>query len=86
MVTQQQAEDLAKKHLEDYLTACGPNTVEDTGNVLMKLCSVAGVMMVAAVGHDDAVKRLQAVASFISKIMHDVQYHQDNKGKNRASN
>lgn len=47
MVTQQEAEALAQKHVQDYLNACGLDTAEDAGNALMKLCGVAGVMMCA---------------------------------------
>ncbi|QRM19527.1 hypothetical protein GBK02_08995 [Dechloromonas sp. TW-R-39-2] len=67
MVTQQEAEKLAQKHVQDYLNACGLDTVEDAGNALMKLCSVAGVMMCATVGQDDAVARLEGTAAFIAK-------------------
>lgn len=69
MVTSQEAEQLARKCVQDYLNACGLNTVEDAGNALMKLCSVAGVMMVATVGHADAVARLEGTASYIANSM-----------------
>ena len=77
MVTQQEAEALAQRHIHDYLTACGLKTVEDAGNALMKLCSVAGVMMVATVGYEDAVARLDGIAAFILKTMKGVQFHQE---------
>lgn len=77
MVTQREAEALARKHVQDYLNACGLNTVEDAGNALMKLCSVAGVMMVATVGYDDAVARLEGTAAFIAKKMEGVKFHQE---------
>lgn len=69
MVTSQEAEQLAQKCIQDYLNACGLITVEDAGNALMKLCSVAGVMMVATVGRADAVARLEGTASYIAKSM-----------------
>lgn len=47
MVTQAEAEELAKKVIQIYLDECGLITPKDTGNALMTLCSVAGVMMVA---------------------------------------
>lgn len=67
MVTQQEAEKLAHKHAQDYLNACGLDTVEDAANALMKLCSVAGVMMCATVGQDEAVARLECTVEFIAK-------------------
>lgn len=50
MITQQQAEELAKKAVADYLTACNMQSPNQIGNLLMKLCSVAGVMMANAEG------------------------------------
>jgi hypothetical protein len=67
MVTQQEAEKLAQKHIQDYLNACGLDTVQDAGNALMKLLSVAGVIMCATVGHKEAVERLEGTAAFIAK-------------------
>lgn len=77
MVTQQEAEALAQKHIQDYLNACGLDTTEDAGNALMKLCSIAGVMMVATVGYDDAVARLEGTAAFIAKKMRGVTFRQE---------
>lgn len=57
--TPAEAEELAKKAVGDYLTACrlaGPDP-EAMGNYLMKLASVTGVMMVNAPGlRDDMCK------------------------------
>ena len=69
MVTQAEAEELAKKVIQLYLDECGLITQKDAGNALMKLCSVAGVMMVATVGYDDAVSRMKGTASFIETKM-----------------
>jgi hypothetical protein len=77
MVTQQQAEQLAQQKIQEYLNACGLNTVEDAGNALMKLCSVAGVMMVATVGYQDAVNRLEGTAAFIAKTMQGAKYRSE---------
>lgn len=77
MVTQQEAEELAKKHMQDYLNACGLDTVADAGNALMKLCSVAGVMLCATVGYDEAVARLYATAQFIEGRMHNTKFKQE---------
>lgn len=77
MVSQKEAEVLAKDAVQKYLNACGLETTEDAGNALMKLCSVAGVMMVATVGYEDAVSRLEGTAAFIAKSMHGVQFRQE---------
>lgn len=77
MVTQQQAEALAQKHIQAYLNECGLDTVQDAGNALMKLCSVAGVMMCATVGYEDAVSRLEGTAAFIAKTMNGVTHRSE---------
>lgn len=69
MITQQEAEKLAKQHMTDYVNKCGCQTQEDVANVLMKLVSVCGVGMSAVVGNHDAVARLEGVASFIKSSM-----------------
>lgn len=77
MVTQQEAESLAQKLIQDYLNACKLDTTQDAGNALMKLCSVAGVMMVATVGYQEAVDRMESTASFIAVTMHGVKFKQE---------
>lgn len=69
MVTQQEAEELARKSIQEYLKSCNPVTVKDAGNALMKLFSVAGVTMVSAVGYEEAVARMLGTADFIAKSM-----------------
>ena len=54
MTTPQQAEELAKKAVADYLNACKLQDASQIGNVLMKLCSVAGVLMAQAEGSEAA--------------------------------
>ena len=76
MVTQQEAEELAKRHMQDYLNACSLNTVADAGNALMKMCSVAGVALCATVGYDEAVARLYVTAQFIERRMHNTKFEQ----------
>lgn len=68
-ITQQQAEQLAKKAVGDYLTACNLQDASQIGDVLMKLCSVAGVMMANAEGSEQAFDRLLGTAQFILKSM-----------------
>lgn len=69
MITPQKAEELAKKAVSDYLTACGLEDVSQIGDVLMKLCSVAGVVMAQAEGSASAYQRLVGTAIFIVKNM-----------------
>lgn len=76
MVNQKEAETLAQKHIQDYLNACNLDTPQDAGNALMKLCSVAGVMMCAAVGYDEAIDRLYGTAAFIANTMQGIQFNQ----------
>lgn len=68
--TPEEAEELAKKAVGDYLTACRIASAQDReamGNYLMKLCSVAGVMMANAEGADTAWARLLGTAEFVLK-------------------
>ncbi|KQO23465.1 hypothetical protein [Acidovorax sp. Leaf78] len=67
--TPAEAEDLAKKAVGDYLTACRMQSPENIGNYLMKLCSVAGVVMAQAEGSEPAADRLEGTAAFIRKNM-----------------
>lgn len=70
MISQAEAEDLARKHLQEYVNACNCNTTEDVGNVLMKLVSVAGIAMIAVEGHETAVSRLVGTAEYIARPEH----------------
>lgn len=67
--TPAEAEELAKKAVGDYLTACRMTDAAQIGNYLMKLASVAGVLMANAEGRDAAVQRLIGTAAFIDKTM-----------------
>jgi hypothetical protein len=70
--TPAEAEELAKKAVGDYLTACRIASRDDReamGNYLMKLASVAGVMMANAEGADTAFDRLLGTAQFVLKTM-----------------
>lgn len=64
-----QAEELAKKAVSEYLTACGMTHRDQIGNYLMKLCSVAGCVMANAEGSRAAAERLAGTAAFIRKSM-----------------
>jgi len=69
--TPAEAEELAKKAVGDYLTACRMNArnPEIIGNYLMKLASVTGVMMAHAEGSRVAAKRLVGTARFVVNTM-----------------
>ena len=67
--TPAEAEELAKKAVGDYLTACRMTDREQIGNYLMKLVSVAGVVMANAEGSEVAADRLSGTAAFIFKSM-----------------
>jgi hypothetical protein len=67
--TPAEAEELAKKVVGEYLTACRMTDRDQIGNYLMKLCSVAGVLMANAEGASSAVERLIGTAAFVGKTM-----------------
>lgn len=67
--TPAEAEKLAKKAVQDYLNGCRMNDGAQIGNYLMKLCSVAGVVMANAEGSAEAALRLEGTAAFIYKTM-----------------
>lgn len=67
--TPDEAERIAAKAVGDYLTACRMTDREQIGNYLMKLCSVAGVVMAQAEGSAEAAARLQGTAEFVRRSM-----------------
>ena len=67
--TPAEAEQLAKKAVGDYLSACHMTDRDQIGNYLMKLCSVAGVLMAQAEGSEKAADRLSGTAAFVFKTM-----------------
>ena len=67
--TAMEAEEFAKRAVQQYLNACRMSSRDQMGNYLMKLCSVAGVMMALAEGSEDAAQRLEATAAFIRRKM-----------------
>lgn len=68
-ITPKQAEELAKKAVADYLNACNLQSADQIGDVLMKLCSVAGVLMAQAEGSQVACDRLVGTAQFVLNNM-----------------
>lgn len=67
--TPAQAEELAKKAVADYLNACHIATPDQVGNYLMKLTSVAAVLMALDEGAQAAFDRLEGTAMFVLKTM-----------------
>jgi hypothetical protein len=69
--TPDEAEQLATKAVNDYLTAC--RVADDTplGNYLMKLASVTGVIMASAEGSSMAAARLMGTAQFVAQNLPD---------------
>lgn len=67
--TPAEAEDLAKKAVADYLNACRISDPAQVGNYLMKLASVAGVLMANAEGSAAAYERLVGTAQFVRNNM-----------------
>ncbi len=67
--TPDEAERIAMKAVGDYLTACRMTDQAQIGNYLMKLCSVAGVVMAQAEGSVMAYERLTGTAAFVVKTM-----------------
>lgn len=67
LISQSDAEELAKTTLQNFVDACNCQSTQDVANVLMKACSVAGVMICAVVGQTEAVQRIAGTAEFIAK-------------------
>lgn len=67
MITQQEAEALATKHVQEYVNACGCETIEDVGKALMKMLSVTGQAILATQGQADAVAIVSATAEHLAK-------------------
>jgi hypothetical protein len=67
--TPAQAEELAKRAVGEYMTACGMTDRDQIGNYLMKLVSAAGVLMAQAEGSKAAAERLSGTAAFVFNNM-----------------
>lgn len=64
-----EAEALARRFVGEYLTACRMTDREQMGNYLMKLTSVAAVLMAQAEGSANAGERLAGTAAWVRKTM-----------------
>ena len=69
--TPAEAEELAKKAVGDYLSACRIADAGKLGDYLMKLASATGVFMANAEGSSMAAARLMGTAQFIAQNMPD---------------
>ncbi len=69
--TPAEAEELAKRAVGEYLTACRMASADPVamGNYLMKLASVTGCLMANAEGADTAFDRLLGTAQFVLRTM-----------------
>lgn len=67
--TPDEAEKLAKDAVANYLRECRMTDGAQIGDYLMKLVSVAGVLMAAGEGSAEAALRLQGTAAFVLKTM-----------------
>lgn len=67
--TPDEAEQLAKDAVASYLRQCRMTDGAQIANYLMKLTSVAGVLMAAGCGSEEAAQRLEGTAAFIRKSM-----------------
>lgn len=67
--TAAEAEAIARLLVGDYLTACRMADRSQIGNYLMKLISVAGVLMAQAEGSPMAAARLMGTAQFLHETM-----------------
>jgi len=63
--TPAEAEELAKAAVQAYLNSCHMTDGAQVANYLMKLCSVAGVLMACAEGSYLAAMRLRQTGDFI---------------------
>jgi hypothetical protein len=66
---QAEAERIAARIVGEYLTSCRMTDQAQIGNYLMKLVSVAGVVMAQAEGSYQAYDRLVGTAEFVRKTM-----------------
>jgi hypothetical protein len=67
MITPEEAQKLAIKHIEEYVNACQCRTVEDVGNVLLMLLSTTGHSIVSTQGQEIAIGMLIATAQRLAK-------------------
>ena len=67
MITPNKAEQLATEKIQDFVNTCECDTIEDVGNVLMKLLSTTAQTLLATQGQEKAVAILNDTATHIAK-------------------
>lgn len=67
MITADEAEALAKKHLQDYVNARKCENLQDIGNALMKMLRVTGAGMIMTEGQTITIAMFEHVAQVLSK-------------------
>jgi hypothetical protein len=67
MITPDEAEALAHTTVETYINRCGCNSIEDVGNVLMKLMSMTGLALCSTQGQQKAVHIIEGTARHVAK-------------------
>lgn len=67
MITPADAEKLATKIIQDYVSACGCANDTDVGNVLMKLLSTTGQALIAVEGQEIALMRFFGTGQHLAK-------------------
>ena len=67
MITHQEAEKLATKHVQEYVNGCGCNYLQDVGNALLKMLSVTGQAITATQGQETAVAMMEGTARHLAK-------------------
>lgn len=65
MIDRDEAQRRAQNLIKEFLYEAGPANMADTGNLLMLLISTAGLTLVQAVGHQQAIDRLQGTVDYI---------------------
>ncbi|VVM98973.1 hypothetical protein [Pseudomonas fluorescens] len=67
MITPEEAEALAHTAVEAFINRCGCKSIDDVGNVLMKLVSMTGLALCATQGQEKAVDIIEGVAAHVAK-------------------
>lgn len=67
MITPKEAEELATKHVQEFVNACKPNDLEDVGNALLKLLSTTGQAMIATQGQDVALAMVEGTHEYLAR-------------------
>lgn len=67
MISPKEAEELATKHVQEFVNACKPNDLKDVGNALLKLLSTTGQAMIATQGQDVALAMVEGIHEYLAR-------------------